>query len=70
MHRHLERYLELLAERLAELEPPPADADLLAHQLLVLIEGATVVAAARPDEAARSLAAARAAAAALIAGRS
>ena len=70
VHRHLERYLELLAERLAELEPPPADADLLARQLLVLIEGATVVAAARPDEAARSLAAARAAAAALVAGRS
>ncbi|MFB9837776.1 TetR/AcrR family transcriptional regulator [Actinoallomurus acaciae] len=41
---HLDLYRELLAERLAELDPPPAEPARLARQLLLLIEGATTVA--------------------------
>lgn len=40
---HLARYRDLLEERLAELDPPPADRDRLARQMLLLIEGATTV---------------------------
>jgi AcrR family transcriptional regulator len=62
---HLQRYRDLLEDRLAEIEPPPADPAQLARQLLVLIEGATTIAAIDgPDQVGAD---ARAAAAALIA---
>jgi AcrR family transcriptional regulator len=62
---YLQRYRNLLEERLAQIEPRPADPARLGRQLLLLIEGATTIAAiddpnhAGPD--------ARAAAATLIA---
>lgn len=62
---HLRRYRDLLEVRLAEIAPPPADPALLARQLLLLIEGATIIAAI--DGPADAGADAHAAAAALIA---
>jgi hypothetical protein len=41
----LQRYRDLLEERLAEIEPPLDHRARLARQLLLLIEGATAVAA-------------------------
>lgn len=40
---HLHRYRELLTERLEHLDPPLVEPRALASQLLLLIEGATVV---------------------------
>jgi AcrR family transcriptional regulator len=65
---HLQRYRNLLEARVAEITPRPADPAALARQLLLLIEGATTMAAiddpvhAGPD--------ARAAAATLLGARS
>lgn len=64
---HLSRYRCLLRERLAELDPPPHDLDALADQLLLLIEGATTIAAVDTDAARSAAAHARAAATILIA---
>jgi BetI-type transcriptional repressor, C-terminal len=46
---HLQRYRDLLEDRLAEITPPCDDPARLARQLLLLIEGATVIAAATPS---------------------
>ncbi|MFP5021856.1 TetR/AcrR family transcriptional regulator [Pseudonocardia phyllosphaerae] len=61
--RHLQGYRDLLVERLSALDPAPRDVDALARQLLLLIEGATVVAAV---DSAAAMNDARAAAASLI----
>lgn len=63
---HLARYRDLLTERIAELHPTPPDPRALARQLLLLIEGATVMTAIDGPDISRAATDARAAAAALV----
>ena len=63
---HLSRYRELLTERIAELQPTPPEPSALAHQLLLLIEGATVLTAIDGPDISRAATDARAAAATLV----
>lgn len=63
---HLARYRELLTERLTELDPTPPDPASLARQLLLLIEGATVLATIDGQHTSRAATDARTAAAALV----
>lgn len=63
---HLARYRDLLTERIAELDPPPTEPRALARQLLLLIEGATVLSAIEGPNISRAATDARAAAEALV----
>ncbi len=63
---HLARYRDLLAERLTEMVPVPPDPEALARQLLLLIEGATVVSAIDGHDTSPAGSDARAAASAII----
>lgn len=66
VRRHLQRYLDLFVERIAALDTPVSNPTLVARQLLLLIEGATITAAADPASLHTITAAARAAAETLL----